>query len=171
MFGSKSRFCVFLAGLASPLFLLAAVAYSQSFTPGNLAVLRIGDGTQSLVSSGNSLFVDQYTSGGVRVNSAAVDESGANALLLSGASGSEGGLTRSFDRSSLIIGGYNTNRGSISGSLSSQSGTAVRRAVATVDAFGTYHLAQASTTLYSSNNIRCAAGDGTNQFWTAGNPG
>jgi hypothetical protein len=165
---SRIRFC-------SP-FLIASVltAYttlSQTFTPGNIAVLRVGNGTETLVSSGNSLFVDQYTPAGALVNSTAVPDTGAEALLLSGASSSEGGLTRSLDRTSLILAGYNTNRGSITGSLSSQSAAAVPRAVGTIDAFGTDHLAEASTTLYSSNNIRCAAADGTNSFWTAGNPG
>jgi hypothetical protein len=160
--------------LGLPLFtsvLLVLAGYSQSFTPGNLAILRIGNGTETLVSSGNSLFVDQYTTAGAFVNSIALPDSGSDALLLSGASGSEGGFTRSMDRSLLVIGGYHTNRGSIAGSLSSQSGATVPRAVTTIDAFGAFQLAQASTTLYSSNNIRGATSDGTNSFWTAGNPG
>ncbi|HTL16964.1 MAG TPA: immunoglobulin domain-containing protein [Patescibacteria group bacterium] len=148
-----------------------AVAYSQVFTPGNLAVLRIGDGTQTLVNSGNTLFVDQYTPTGTRVSSVKLPDTGTDALLTSGTAGSEGGLTRSMDRSQLVIAGYNTNRGSVTGSLSSQSAAAVPRAVSTLDAFGTYHLAEASTILYSSNNIRGATSDGTNRFWTAGNPG
>ena len=152
-------------------FLLNTNGYSQSFTAGNLAVLRVGDGTQTLVSSGNSLFVDQYTVGGAFVNSVAVPDSGSSALLVSGTAGSEGGLTRSLDRSLLVIAGYHTNRGSVSGSLSSQPASAVPRAVGAVDAFAAYNLAQASTTLYSSNNIRCATSDGTNGFWTAGSPG
>src|SRR5262249_30437660 len=160
--------------LGLPLFtsvLLVLAGYSQSFTPGNLGILRIGNGTETLVSSGNSLFVDQYTTSGTFVNSIALPDSGSDALLLSGASGSEGGLTRSMDRSLLVIGGYYTHRGSITGSLSSQSGATVPRAVTTIDAFGAFQLAQASTTLYSSNNIRDATSDGTNSFWTAGNPG
>jgi hypothetical protein len=150
--------------------LLSSLGVSQSFTPGNLSVLRVGNGAEALVSSGNSLFVDQYSTAGAFVSSVALPDTGSDALLLSGASSSEGGFTRSLDRSLLVLGGYNTNRGSVSGSLSSQSGTAVPRAIATIDAFGAYHLVQASPTLYSSNNIRCAVADGTNNFWTAGNP-
>lgn len=152
-------------------FMLVLRAYSQSFIPGNLAVMRIGTGTETLSSSGNSLFVDQYSTGGVLVNSVTVPDNGSGALLVSGASSSEGGLTRSMDGALVILAGYSTNRGSVSGSLSSQSAAVVPRAVSSIDAFGAYHLEQASTTLYTSNNIRCAASDGTNKFWTAGSPG
>ena len=164
MFGPQSWFRLILFCSL----LLSSLTYSQSFTPGNLALLRVGDGTQVLTNSGNSLFVDQYTTGGALVSSVPVPDTGTGGLLLSGASGSEGGLTRSLDRSMLILAGYNANRGSVSGSLSSQSGTLVPRAVADVDGFSTYHLAGVSSTLYSSNNIRGAASDGTNNFWTAG---
>ena len=163
-----------MLALRSRILLLAALLscvaqiHSQSFTPGNLAVLRIGDGTQTLVSSGNSLFIDQYSPGGTLVTTIPLPDTGAGALLLSGTSSSEGGLARAFDRSELVLAGYNTNRGALTGSLSSQSSAAVPRAVATVDAFAAYKLVQASTTLYNSNNIRGATSDGTNDFWTAG---
>lgn len=150
---------------------LATCANAQSFTPGNLAVLRIGDGTQTLSSSGNSLFVDQYTPAGALVNSVPIPDTGAQALLASGTASSEGGLTRSMDRSELVLPGYNVTRGSVTGSLSGQSAATVPRAMATVDAFAAYSLAESSTVLYSSNNIRGAASDGTNNFWTAGSPG
>jgi hypothetical protein len=133
--------------------------------------LRVGNGTESLTSSGDSLFIDQYTTLGELINTVSLPDTGADALLLSGTSSSEGGLARALDRSMLVIAAYNTNRGTVSGSLSSQSAAAVPRAVATLDAFAGYHFAQSSTTLYNSNNIRCATSDGTNSFWTAGNPG
>ena len=150
---------------------LAACANAQFFTPGNVAVLRIGDGTQTLSSSGNSLFVDQYTPAGALVNTVTIPDTGAQALLASGTASSEGGFTRSMDRSELVLPGYNVSRGSVTGSLSGQSAAAVPRAVATVDAFGNYSLAESSTVLYNSNNIRGATSDGTNSFWTAGSPG
>ena len=81
--------------------------HAQSFTPGNLALLRIGNGTEVLTNSGNTMFVDQYTPSGVFVNSSAVPDTGTGALLVSGVSGSEGGLTRSLDRSLLVLAGYN----------------------------------------------------------------
>lgn len=149
---------------------LTACADAQSFTPGNVAVLRIGDGIQTLTNAGNALFVDQYTPAGALVNTLPIPDTGAQALLASGTASSEGGLTRSMDRSELVLPGYNVSRGSITGSLSGQSSTAVPRAVATVDAFGNYSLAVSSTVLYNSNNIRSATSDGSNSFWTAGSP-
>lgn len=152
-------------------FLQVTPGISQFFTPGHLAVLRAGNGTETLTSSGNSLFIDQYTEAGSLVNTTALPDTGATALLESGTASSEGGLTRSMDHSFLVFAGYNTNRGSVSGSLSSQSGAAVPRAVAVLDAFQNYQLFKGGSTLYSSNNIRGATSDGTNNFWTAGNPG
>ena len=145
----------------------AAIGQAQSFAPGNLAVLRVGDGSQTLANTGNSVFIDQYTPAGALSNSIALPDSATNALLVSGSASSEGGLTRSLDRTQLVIAGYNTNRGSLSTSLASSTGATVPRAVGTVDAFGAFTLAQASTTVYSANNIRCATGDGSNSFWTA----
>lgn len=159
----------FLVGLT--LFLpLAAAAQAPFFTPGNLAVLRLGDGSQALTSSGNTLYIDQFTPAGALVNSVVVPDSGGSALLVSGAAGSEGGLARSVDRTLLAVAGYHANRGSISGSLANQTGTAVPRGVATISAQGVFTLAQTSTTVYSGNNIRGAIADGTNNFWTAGTP-
>jgi hypothetical protein len=141
---------------------------AQCYTPGNLAVLRVGDGTQTLANSGNSLFLDQYSSSGLLVNTVTIPDSGTNALLLSGTATSEGGMTRSLDRTVLVLTGYNTNRGTVSGSLANTTGANVPRGVATIDAFGTYALAQASTNVCSGNNIRCGTTDGTNNYWTAG---
>ena len=146
------------------------ITHAQSFTAGNLAVLRLGDGTQTLTNSGNSLFLDQYTTNGSLMTSATIPDAGTSALLLSGTAGSEGGMSRSLDRTVLTFIGYHTNRGAISGSLANQTGAAVPRGVGTIDAFGNYTLAQTSTTVYSANNARGAATDGTNNFWTAGTP-
>jgi len=149
---------------------LAAAAQNPFFAAGNLAVLRLGDANQALASSGNTVYIDQYTSGGTLVNSVAVPDGGANALLISGTAGSEGGLARSLDHTLLTFAGYNVDRGAVSGSLANQSGSAVPRGIATVSAQGVYTLIQTSPTVYSGNNIRGAAADGTNNFWTAGTP-
>ena len=145
-------------------------AQAQTFNAGNLVVLRLGNGSQTLVKSGNTVFLDQYTTTGGLVSSLAIPDNGTNALIISGTASSEGGLNRSADRTMLTFAGYCTNRGSLTGSLADQTATAVPRGIAVVDASGNYSLVQPSTTLYSGNNIRCAATDGTNDFWTAGAP-
>ena len=99
MLAAKFRFpllVIFVSFCAPPVL-------AQSFTPGNLAVLRVGDGTQTLVGSGNTLFLDQYSTAGSLLSTINVPDSGAGALLISGASSSEGGLTRSSDFSLLIL--------------------------------------------------------------------
>ena len=160
-----SNFRIWTFALA---FAFNAAMNAQSFAPGNLAVLRLGDGTQTLLNSGNTVFLDQYSTNGVLVNSNALPDSGTNALLVSGTASSEGGLSRTLDRTAMVIAGYNTNRGSVTGSLANTTGTAVPRGVVTVNATGAYVLAQTSTAVYSANNIRGGAGDGSNNFWTAG---
>ena len=154
-----------------PLVLFLTIVTSQSraqFVGGNLAVLRVGTGAESLVNNGNSLFIDQFTPTGGLVNSVTIPNTWPAGLILSGVAGSEGGLTRSLDHSVLILTGYNTNRASTSGSLSASTGAQVARGYATVDATGGYVLRQARSDIFSANNPRCAAGDGTNSFWLAG---
>jgi hypothetical protein len=142
--------------------------HAQVFSPGNLAVLRLGDGTQTLTNSGNTVCLDEYSPTGVLVNSVILPDNATNALLLSGTASSEGGLTRSLDRTLLVITGYTTNRSTVIGSLASTLGAAVPRGVATMSAFGTYNLVQTDIYVCSGNNIRCGTGDGTNSYWTAG---
>jgi hypothetical protein len=164
----RSRVSTFPAILFGIGVFALTVTRGQAFSPGNLAILRAGDGTETLTNSGNSVFVDQFSTNGELLSSVPLPNSGPNAFLLSGVASSEGGLNRSADRTVLAIAGYNTNRASLTNSLSAQSAAAVPRAIATVNALGAYTLLEASTSLYSSNNLRCAVTDGTNHFWTAG---
>src|SRR5437762_7836877 len=57
------------AALCLSLPLLAAVAAAAPFTPGNVVVYRIGNGTGSLVAAGNPVFLHEYTPAGVKVQS------------------------------------------------------------------------------------------------------
>ncbi|HMD54350.1 MAG TPA: hypothetical protein VKJ65_07375, partial [Phycisphaerae bacterium] len=154
--------------LTGSLSLISVHAVSPYFGAGNLSVVRLGNGTEKLVSSGNTVFIDQYTTDGTLVNSTNLPNSGTNALILSGVASSEGGLTRSIDGTTLAFTGYNTNLASVSTSLASTTSAAVPRGLATFDAFGNYHLVQESTSLFSGQNPRYAATDGTNHFWVVG---
>jgi hypothetical protein len=157
----------FLIGLSSVL--VSAQSAPLHFTPGNLAVLRCGDGAQTLSHYGNTVFIDQYATNGTLVNSTNIPDSGLHALILSGVAGSEGGLTRSMDGTVLAFTGYNTNLGAVSTtSLSKTASKDLPRAIATVDAFGNYSLAQTTASLFSASNPRYAATDGTNNFWVVG---
>lgn len=148
--------------------IIALNAQAQLFTPGNLAILRVGDGTQILTNTGNTVFIDQYGVDGSFVNTTNLPDSGTNALII-GSATSDGGLTRSMDRSELVVFGYNTNRvGGASSSIANATATSVPRAIATVGASGEYKLVQTITNFFSGNNARCAVSDGTNDFWLSG---
>jgi hypothetical protein len=151
---------------STPIVLFALTIHAQ-FLPGNLAIVRLGDGTQTLGNTGNSVFVDQYTPVGGLVNSLAIPDSGASALIMSGNATSEGALSLSGNGHFLTIAGYNTTR-PFGSSLANSTSAAVPRGIGLIGANGSYTLAATTTSQYSANNIRGGATDGANNFWGAG---
>jgi len=148
------------------------VAPAQTtFFPSNLVVLRVGDGAQTLINSGNTLFLDQFASNGAYVSTMALPDSGASSLLISGVATSEGYMTLSGDGRLLAVAGYSTNRGALSSSLSSSTSAAVPRVIGTIDGAGDYTLAASTSAQYSTANLRAGATDGSNNFWGAGSAG
>jgi hypothetical protein len=146
---------------------LTALAVQAQFLPGNLAIVRVGDGVQTLANTGNSVFIDQYTPLGAPVNSLAIPDSGASALIMSGNATSEGALSLSGDGHYLTIAGYNTPR-PFASSLAGSSSSTVPRGIGLIGVNGSYTLAATTATQYSANNIRGGATDGANNFWGAG---
>jgi hypothetical protein len=138
------------------------------FTAGNLAVLRIGDGTETLGSSGNSVFIDQFTTNGTLAGSLAIPDHATNALIISGSASSEGALTRSADGRLLVIGGYHIALTNNSSSLPGSSSTNVPRALGVLDALGSFTLVGVTTNQYSGNNMRSGTSDGRGNYWGAG---
>ena len=141
------------------------------FFSGNLAVLRVGDGTEALASSGNSVFIDQFTTNGILAGSVAVPDNSSNALLASGSASSEGALTRSADGRLLVFAGYHipfTNALAAGASLASAGAAEVPRTVGCLDARGSFTLAGISANQYGSNNMRAATSDGRGNYWGAG---
>jgi hypothetical protein len=142
-----------------------------TFTPGNLVVVRLGNGAESLSSQGNSVFLDQFTTNGSLVNSVAVPNGGTNAFIISGSASSEGAITRSADGRILVLGGYQiplTNAATLGVSLASADSVTVPRAVGAVDAFGSFGLVGVTTNQYGANNMRSGATDGYGNYWGAG---
>jgi hypothetical protein len=145
---------------------LVALAQAQFF-PGNLAVFRAGDGTQTLANTGNSIFVDQFTPGGSRVNSLAIPASGVSALIVSGSATSEGALALSADGRYLTFAGYNTGF-PYGSSLPDTQSSDVARGVGCLDANGNYTLAATTSTFFNKSNVRAAVSDGAGNYWAAG---
>ena len=134
---------------------------------GNIIVERLGSGGKVLTGNGNPIFLDQFTPSGSAATTIAIDSTGANALIESGTAASAGLLTRSANKTKLIIPGYSAalpNAVSVTGATA----TAINRAIAEVNAQGTTTIAARSASFYSANNFRGAVSDGTGNYWGAG---
>src|SRR5262249_33964866 len=94
------------AVLGALLFLARQETHAALFSSGNLVIYRVGSGTGSLVNTGSPIFLDEYTSGGVLVQSIPLPTSavGQNrAIWASGTATSEGLISRSADGRYLLV--------------------------------------------------------------------
>jgi hypothetical protein len=138
---------------------------------GNLIVSRVGDGTATLVNTGNAVFLDQFTTSGSSVGSSmSLPSSGANAVVSSGTATSEGQLGLSSDGKYLTYYGYNTATGG-STNLTGTTSAAVNRIVARVGIDGSVDLSTKLTDAQSGNNPRTAVSVNGSTFYTAGAAG
>lgn len=156
----------FVLTVAAVLSTSPGITQAQTFTAGNLVVLRDGTGSASLTSAGTAIFLDQYSTAGTYVNSVAIPTTGSTALVNSGTATSEGALNRSANGQYLVFAGYNAAAGTAS--IVNTTAATVPRGVATVDAAGQYTLAATTSSFFSANNIRSGASDGAGNFWAAG---
>ena len=148
-------------------FTSALACTAASFTPGNLAILRIGDGVNPLANSlGAVSILEVATSGGV-VQTFAIDSStNGNGINISGSATSEGQLVTDTSKTALSFGGYWILGGS--GSLSSRSSADAPRVWGKLAYDGTY-TAGGTATFYnvgSAKNIRAVALNGANVYGT-----
>jgi hypothetical protein len=148
--------------------LLASTAVAQ-IIPGNLVVVRSGDGSASLTSTSTLMFVDQYDRaipGQVTPLSTL-----SMPITISGSATSEGFVTQSVDGNYLVTVGYNTAPGTLT--VANTAATLVNRVVARIDLNGVVDATTALSDTYSGSsgtagNIRSAnTVDGTS-FWTSG---
>ena len=140
--------------------------FANAFTPGNLVVVRVGDGAAALTSVSTILFIDEYSVSGAFVQSIQmpIAINGANKrLTVSGSATSEGALSLSPNGQFITLTGYDT----IPGFAGVTSSTTVARVVGFLDYTGAVNTTT-TTDGYSGNNIRGAVTvDGT-AFWTSG---
>jgi hypothetical protein len=161
----KTRELLILASCLSGV--LAHAQITPGFEPGNLIVLRVGNSNATLASSGDPVFLVEYTTNGIRTNSVAIPDSGPTSLIIGGMATSEGVISRSANSNFIVMVGYNTDQPYTS-SLSSSTSAAVPRGIATIDFNGNYNFITNTRTAFSGNNIRCGASDGSNNFWAVG---
>jgi hypothetical protein len=148
-----------------------AAAFSQTaFTPGNVVVLRVGDGSAALNTAANPVFLDEYsTTTGLLVQSAAMPTSvnGNNRrLTLSGFATSEGALSLSPNRAFLCLAGYDTTVGT-SGVASIAS---LSKTVAIVNAAGVVNTETGilRSSGFNGGNIRGAVTNDGTGVWASG---
>ncbi len=171
-----------MAGLTSRLWATVALLFvislaafdtqAAAFTPGNLVIYRIGDGSATLASPATPAFLDEYTTAGVLVQSIALPTTvnGANKRATgSGTATSEGLISRSVDGQYLVAVGYDAAVGTTS--VTATTSAAVNRVVARVAADGSIDTTTALTDAHTGSNPRgVATNDGT-AFWTTGGAG
>ncbi len=150
----------------------AGLALAGPFTPGNLVVVRVGDGG-TLSPDAVPVSLDEFTTSGTRVRSLALPTtpSGAHrAFVLGGSSTTEGHLSRSVDGRFLTLGGYDAPPGTEF--VASTVTSFAARVAARVDSAGSIDTTTAITDAYNAGSIRSVVSvDGT-AFWVgAGNNG
>src|SRR5262245_28648646 len=87
-----------------------------AFTPDDLVIYRVGDGSTVLTNTGNPVCLDEYTTTGTLVQSIALPTTASgsnNPLIASGTATTEGMLTLSADGQYLILTGYDRPLGGI----------------------------------------------------------
>ncbi len=139
------------------------------FTPGNLVVVRAGDGTAALTPASTAAFLDEYTISGVLVRSIALptaDTLSHRALTLSGTASSEGFLNLSDNGVAFSMAGYATPPG-LTGVVSTTAAT-VNRVVARIDLLTNIDTTTSLTNAHSTQNIRSASSPDGSQFYTTG---
>ena len=119
-----------LACLAMLLAMVPSLVSASPFTPGNLVVVRIGDGTAALTSAATATYLLEYTPAGVLVQTIALPTTaaGANSTLTNtGSSSTDALLTRSVDGAFLVLTGYDAAVGTLA--LSATTSAANNRVV------------------------------------------
>lgn len=150
---------------------ITATVFADPFTPGNIVVVRIGNGATTLSGAAQAVFLDEYTPCGQLVQSLAlpVSVSGLNRrLTLPMYDVTEGYLTLSRNGRQLVLAGYDADTGTAA--VSTSAGTSIKRTIAVVDMDGTINTSTALSDAFSGTVIRSAVAD-SNRLWMAGGNG
>jgi uncharacterized protein len=155
--------------IAAAVFALAATIHGAAFTPGNLVIYRMGDGAAALSANGTPVFLDEYTTAGVLVQSIAVPTTTVGAqrrLVCSGSATSEGWLTRSTDGQYIVFPGYDAAVGTAN--ITTSPSATVPRVIGRAGASGTLDTSTALTDAISGGNPRGAASTNGTDLWISG---
>jgi len=149
--------------------LLAPAAIAQ-ITPGNLVVVRVGDGAAALSPAATPQFLEQFDTLGAPVGlPIALPTTQSLPQLeatVAGSATSEGFVTQSTDGNYLVCVGYAAPVGT--GSVAGTASASVPRVVARIALNGSIDTSTCITNLFSAGNIRSGATQDGSQFWSAG---
>jgi uncharacterized repeat protein (TIGR01451 family) len=153
--------------------LLIPTAQAAPFTPGNLVIYRVGDGTAALSNTGAPVFLDEYSPSGFLIQSLPLpkEPSGANRrLVASGTATSEGLLTRSSDGRFLMATGYDAAipHGI---SLPTTDSVTVPRTIGRIDYLSNSDTSTRLTDFADLGSPRSAISVDGSSFWMAGSTG
>ena len=134
-----------------------------AFTPGNLLVLRVGDGTAAIGSTAGAVTLLEYTPQGVLVQQIPVASSGVGGLTLRADSTSEGVLSLAADRQSITFGGYRATAGDSNPTVSG-----VARVIGSLGIDGVIDTTRSFTGVFTGDSLRSVATDDGSNFWLSG---
>jgi len=164
---------------AAVMVLAGAGLRAAPFTPGDLVILRVGNGTEALTNAGDSLFLDEYTTNGAFVQSVPAPTNGFVSasgvtnypIVLTGGNVSEGELSLSTDGRYLVFVGFGTNGIWVSangGNISTTAGASIPRVVGRADGSGDLDTSTAiinDLTTGTGNDVRGVASTDGSNFW------
>jgi hypothetical protein len=148
--------------------LTGGLAHAQ-FTPGNLVVLRIGNGTDAITGNTSSIqdTLLQFDTAGNPVGTPlSIPSTGSGAYTNTANAATEGVLTRSVDSQYLLFGAYNAPAGTVT--IATSSAATNQRAIVRVDAAANIVATNLGTTAFSGGNIRGAASTNGTDLWASG---
>lgn len=144
--------------------LSAGLAQASTYTPGDLVVSQIGDGSAALSSAATTVILQEYSFGSSSLINPLTLNSGASGTRLtnSGSATSEGQISLSADGRYIGIGGYDALAGT-----ASIAGSSAPRSTNLVD-MNQNVIAGSYTDAYSANNIRGVVSADGSQVWMSG---
>jgi hypothetical protein len=145
--------------------LLTSTVAHAAFDIGSLYVERLGDGSTALSSASTSISILGY-SGTTLQTTWNLASTGSSRLTDSGSATSNGYLSMTTDRQSLLITGYDANLGT----ASVAGGAGIARRVQVLDSTGTITdtYTTATTGSWQGNNFRSVAGTDRENIWGSG---
>lgn len=146
-----------------------ATKAQTNFNVNNLVIYRVGDGSTALANTAAPIFLDEYTTAGVLVQSVALPTVTASPnfrITASGSSSSEGQITRSQNGLYVLATGYNAALGTTS--LSGTTSASVNRVVALIDNGKSINTTTSLSDYATGSNPRAAVSVDGSAVWCVG---